>query len=46
VQHNTAAQRALIVRHDSEVKRTYQLTVTGAQTAALAELSTGCGRTR
>jgi hypothetical protein len=29
VQHNTAAQRALIVRHDSEVKRTYGLTVTG-----------------
>jgi hypothetical protein len=27
-----------------EVKRTYQLAVTGAQTAALAELSTGCGR--
>jgi hypothetical protein len=27
-----------------EVKRTYGLTVTDAQTAALAELSTGCGR--
>ena len=27
-----------------EVKRTYGLAVTGAQTAALAELSTGCGR--
>jgi len=27
-----------------EVKRTYRLAVTDAQTAALAELSTGCGR--
>ncbi len=27
-----------------EVKRTYRLAVTGAQTTALAELSTGCGR--
>jgi hypothetical protein len=44
VQHNTAAQLTLIVRHDSEVKRTYGLTVTDAQTAELAELSTGCGR--
>jgi len=44
VEHDAVAVRALIVRHDSEVKRTYGLTVTDAQTAALAELSTGCGR--